>query len=201
MAPRTVCTVSVVAGTDNIALERGPRRGERSGTRPTEGPARVRGQDVSGADRLRSDRSLGVETGRPIQRSGWWLVDRRPIEMDLSGQPEWLNGLLEMSKRRGSLGKRVSGSEWTRGWTGSYFGSHRDLAHQSCRRSRSAMESLLVPEDSVRKAGAVTVGALRSMRRRGRNFLPTPRYRPGHPGEQAITECDEMSNENGRGSC
>ena len=130
-APRTVCTVSVVAGTDNIALERARRDAESA-------LALVRQKVLHGFGAKMYPEQIAFsltghwawkQDGR-FDRSGWWLVDRRPIEMDLSGQPEWLNGLLEMSKRRESLDRESPGASGHGAGLARYFGSHRDLAHQ-----------------------------------------------------------------------
>ncbi len=156
-APRTVCTVSVVAGTDNIALERARRDAESA-------LALVRQKVLHGFGAKMYPEQIAFsltghwawkQDGR-FDRSGWWLVDRRPIEMDLSGQPEWLNGLLEMSKRRESLSaslrERVdTGLDWLD------TSARTETWRIKLPAVYSAMESLLVPEDSGRKAGAVTV--------------------------------------------
>jgi hypothetical protein len=155
-APKLVCRVRVVAGTEDLALARARRAADSA-------LALIRQRVLYGfgakiyLDQVAFglDGTFAWKIDDGFARTGWW-AQQHPMETDLTADPEWGEALAESSNRREALSDKLRGRvdtalDWldvaatTENW--------RIMLPAVF----SAMEALLVPEDTGRKAGAVTV--------------------------------------------
>jgi hypothetical protein len=155
-APKLLCGVPVVAGTDDLALVRARRSADSA-------LALIRQKVLYGfgakmyLDQVAFslDGTYAWEMDGRFQQSGWWAQEH-PVDTDLSTQHEWASTLAELSDHREALPARLrervdTALDWLD--VAARTGNWRIMLPAIF----SAMEAVLVPEDFGRKAGAVTV--------------------------------------------
>jgi hypothetical protein len=155
-APKLLCIVPAVAGTDDLALARARRSADSA-------LALIRQEVLYGfAAKMHLDQvTFGLDGtyARKIDgefpRTGWWAREH-PMDIDLSAQHEWASTLMKLSERRDSLAAKLresvdTGLDWLD--VAARTGNWRIKLPAIF----SAMEALLLPENSGLKAGALTV--------------------------------------------
>jgi hypothetical protein len=169
-APKLLCSVVAVAGTDALALARA-RRAAISvlglirqkvllGLSAKMYPHQVAfGLDGSYAWKIDGEFS---QTG--------WRIPEHPTEVDLSTQQEWAVSLTELSQRRDALPAELQGHvDTSLDWLD--VAAHTTDWRTMLPATFSAMEALLVPETSGLKAGAVTVRSVAVHTALGKGFF------------------------------
>lgn len=154
--PKLLCSVPVVAGNEKLALLRARRSADMA-------LALIRQKVLYGfAAKVYLDQvAFGLDGTYAwrVEReyfSGWWPVQEHPLEMDLSAQNDWTESLKKLSECREvccpEIRNRVDTAlEWLD------IAAHTENWRITLTTVFSAMEALLVPENSGTKAAAVTV--------------------------------------------
>ena len=177
--PRLVCSVKVTAGTDELALMRAKRAA-------TTALALVRQKFLFGfnAKIYQNQIAFGLDgtfawsRDEEFEKAGRWALDH-PIEVDLTSQREWADGLRQLSEQRDALEPRLRERVDTcLGWL--------DIAARSSDwrvilpAVYSGMEALLVPESTGLKASIVTVRSAAVHVAMGQPFFHPAEARAGY---------------------
>lgn len=177
--PRLLAATIVVAGTGELARLRAKRSVERALALVRQNLMfGFRSKMYPGQLAFGFDGRYVIRFPDGVARAGWW-ARTRPIDMDLSAQTEWAERLTQMAQLRDSLhppvNERVDTAlEWM------------DVAARSeswrtmLPAVFSAMEALLVPERSGKKAGAVTVRSVAVHVALGEGFFDPARTVAGY---------------------